>query len=116
MIGRFGHPEPCFSQSPALSECTQLGMAPGEPGTGLHGGQDNLSEALITLRPVEGGHSLPEAVDRPTIFPLGPMGIAEVEVHQRVQNDIPVARGQREGTPASGNSLVMRAYEKEIVC
>ena len=39
-----------------------------------HGGQDNLTEALAALRPVEGRHGLPEAVDRPTIVALGLVG------------------------------------------
>ena len=91
-------------------------MAHGEVGTGLHGGQDDLPEALMTPRPVEGRHGLPEAVDRPTIVALGLVGCAEVEVRQRVQDDLPTGRGEREGAlgrrrwpghtrPCCGNGL-----------
>ena len=41
MANRLGNPEPFFPESAALGEHAQLGMAPGEPGTGGHGGQDN---------------------------------------------------------------------------
>ena len=98
MINRLGNPEPFFPEGTALGEHAQLGMAPGELGTGVHGGQDDLTEALVALRPVEGRHGLPEAVDRPTIVALGLVGYAEVLVRQRVQDDIPArpwrARGR----------------------
>ena len=71
---RLGNPEPFFPEGPALGEHAQLGMAPGEPGTGEHGGQEGLTEALAAPRPVEGRHGLPEAVDRPTIVALGLVG------------------------------------------
>jgi hypothetical protein len=91
-------------------------MAPGEPGTGLHGGQDNLPKALITPRPVDGRDGLPEAVDRLTIVPLSPVGVAEVEVCQRVQDDIPIDRGEREGALGGVDGLVIRAHNIKIVC
>ena len=56
-----------------------------------YGGQDDLTEALVTLCPVERRHGLPEAVDRPTIVTLGLVGSAEIEVRQGVQDDIPPA-------------------------
>ena len=71
---RLGNPQPFFPEGPALGERAQLGMAPGEVGTGEHGGQDDLTEALVAPRPVEGRHGLPEAVDRPTIVALGLVG------------------------------------------
>ena len=74
MRHRLGNPQPFFPEGPALSEHAQLGMAPGEPGTGGHGGQERPAEALVALRPVEGRHGLPEAVDRPTIVALGLVG------------------------------------------
>ena len=74
VINRLGNPEPFVPEGPALSERAQLGMAPGELGTGVHGGQEDLAEALAALRPVEGCHGLPEAVDCPTIVALGLVG------------------------------------------
>ena len=107
---RLGNLEPFFPEGPALGERAQLGMAPGEVGTGEHGGQDD-AEALAAPRPVEGRHGLPEAVDRPTIVALGLVGVAEVVVRQRVQDDIPAGRGEREGALAGGDGLVMRPHE-----
>ncbi len=34
---RLGNPQPLFAESPALGECSQLGMAPGEVDTGAYG-------------------------------------------------------------------------------
>ena len=77
VIHRLGNPEPFVPEGTALGERAQLGMAPGEVGTGDHGGQDDLPEALVAPRPLEGRHGLPEAVDRPTIVALGLVGMAE---------------------------------------
>ena len=60
VIDRLGNPEPFFPEGPALSKDAQLGIAPGEVGTGQHGRQGHLAEALAPLRPVEGYHGLPE--------------------------------------------------------
>ena len=114
MINRLGNPEPFFPEGPALGERAQLGMAHGEAGTGVHGGQDDLTEALVAPRPVEGRHGLPEAVDRPTIVALGLVGEAEVVVRQRVQDDIPAGRGEREGALGGGDGLVIRAHDVEM--
>ena len=65
--------------------------------------------------PVEGRHGLREVVNRLTIVALGPVGHAKGVVRQRVQDDIPASRGEREGALAGGDSLVMRAHEVEIV-
>ena len=111
VTNRLGNPEPFFPEGTALGERAQLGMAPGEAGTGEHGGQENLAEALAAPRPVEGRHGLPEAVDRPTIVALGLVGYAEVVVRQRVQDDIPAGRGEREGALGGGDGLVIRAHE-----
>ena len=111
---RLGNPQPFFPEGPALGERAQLGMAPGEVGTGVHGGQDELAEALVAPRPLEGRHGLPEAVDRPTIVALGLVGLAEVLVRQRVQDDIPTGRGEREGALAGGDGLVIRAHVAEM--
>ena len=83
-------------------------------GTGMHGGQDSLTEALAALRPVEGRHGLPAVVDRPTIVALGLIGCAEVEVRQRVQDDIPAGRGERKGALGGGDGLVICPHEAEI--
>ena len=115
MSNRLGNPEPFFPEGPALGERAQLGMAPGEVGTGEHGGQDDLTEALAALRPVEGRHGLPEAVDRPTIVALGLVGEAEALVRQRLQDDLPAGRGEREGALGGGDGLVIRAHEAEMV-
>ena len=111
---RLGNPEPFFPEGTALGERAQLGMAPGEVGTGGHGGQEDLAEALVAPRPVEGRHGLPEAVDRPTIVALGLVGVAEVLVRQRLQDDIPAGRGEREGALGGGDGLVIRAHEVEM--
>ena len=74
MINCLSNPQPFFPEGTALSECAQLGMTPGEEGPGGHGGQENLAEALAVPPPVERGHGLPEAVDRPTIVALGLVG------------------------------------------
>jgi hypothetical protein len=86
-------------------------MAPGEPDAGEHGGEHTLAEVIVTLRPVEGRHGLPKAVDGLTISALGIVGHAEVMVRQRLQDDLPTGRSEYEGTLAGGNGLVIRAYE-----
>ena len=74
MRHRLGNPQSFFPEGPALSEHAQFSMARGEVGTGIHRGQISLPEALLTLRPVEGCHRLPEAVDGPMIVALGLVG------------------------------------------
>ena len=112
---RLGNPQRFFPEGSALSEHAQLGLARSEPCTGVHGGQENRAEALVPPRPVEEGYGLPEAVDRPTIVTLGPVGVAEVLVRHRVQDNIPAGCGEREGTLAGGDGLVMRAPEVEMI-
>ena len=65
--------------------------------------------------PLEGRHGLSETVDRPTIVALGMVGQAEVLVRQRVQDDLPAGRGEREGALGSGDGLVIRAHDAEMV-
>jgi hypothetical protein len=89
------NPEPFVSESTALGEQAQLGMAPGELSMGGHGGQANLAEALVAPRLLEDRHGLSEVVDRPPIVALGPVGLAEVAVHQRLQDDLPAGCGKR---------------------
>ena len=100
MSNRLGNPQPFFCEGIALSERAQLGLACGEPGARVHGGQEDLTEALVAPRPVEERHGLPEAVDRSPIIALVVVGEAEVLVRQRVQDDSPAGRGEREGALA----------------
>ena len=51
VINRLSNPESFFTEGSTLSERAQLGMAHNEHGTGAHGGQDDLTEALVALRP-----------------------------------------------------------------
>jgi hypothetical protein len=74
VIHRLSDPEPFVPKGPALGECAQLGMAGSEPGTGEHGRQEDLAEALVAPRPVEERHGLPQTVDRLPIFALGLVG------------------------------------------
>ena len=114
MSNRLGNPQPFFREGAALGERAELGMALGEVGTGDHGGQEDLTEALAARHPVEGHDGLPEAVNRPTIVALGLVGSAEVAVRQRVQDDLPVGRGEREGALSSGDGLVIRTTTAEM--
>jgi hypothetical protein len=114
VINHLGNPEPFFSEGPAFGECAQLSMTPGEPGTGLHGGQDDLTEAFVAPCTVEGRHGLPEAVDRSTIVALDYVGCAEVLVRLRLQDNLPAGRGEGEGTLGGGNGLVIHAPVAEM--
>jgi hypothetical protein len=89
-------------------------MAPGEEGTGDHSREVNLDEALVALHPLEGRHSLPEAVDRPMIIALGPVCEAEVLARHYLQDDIPAGRGDCEGALGGGDGLVIRASVVEM--
>ena len=74
VIHDLGNPHPFVPGGTALGKRTQLGMAPGEHGTRVHGRHDDLTEALAALRPIERRHSLPEGIDRPPILALGVVG------------------------------------------
>jgi hypothetical protein len=113
---RLGNSEPLFPEGPALSEQAQLGLAGGEAGMGDHRGQDILAEALVAPRPLQGRRGLLVEVDRPPTVALGLIGLAEVAVRQRLQDDIHTGRGECEGTLGEGNGLVMRAHEVEMDC
>ena len=66
--------------------------------TGGHGGQVDLTETLTMPHPVKGRYSLTETVYGPTIVALGKLVCcAEELVRERVQDDIPVSRGERGG-------------------
>ena len=53
---RLGNPQPFFPRALPSANMPELGMAPGKLGTGGHGGQDDLAEALVGPHPVEGRH------------------------------------------------------------
>jgi hypothetical protein len=71
---RLGNLQPLFPKGKALGERPQLGMAPGEPGMGAHGGEEDLTKALVVPCPVEGHHGLPVVGYRPTILQEGQEG------------------------------------------
>jgi hypothetical protein len=75
-----------FSTSLLWPSClvVQGAKAEGELVTGVHGGQDDLTEALVPLHPLEDCHGLPKAVDGPPIVALGLVGEAEALVCPRV--------------------------------
>ena len=100
---------------PPLSEHAQLGMAHGEPGTGGHGGQENLAEALVALRTLEGRHGLPEAGYRSTIVTLVFVGKAEVPIRQRLRTTSPLAVASARARWPCGNGLVIVTHEVERV-
>ena len=89
-------------------------MAPGELGTGAHGGYSGLTEALVGSHPVEECRGLPAAVDRPTIVALGLVGKAEVAVRQRVQDGIPAGYGECQDALGRAYGLVMHTPVVEI--
>jgi hypothetical protein len=111
-----GNPEPFFPEGPALGARAQLGMTPGEVGAGEHGGQEDLPAALATPCPLERRDGLPEGVDGLLILTLGLGGEAEGATRQRVQDDVPAGRGEREGALGGGAGLVIRAHEAALVC
>src|SRR5262249_56167026 len=113
---RLGNADPFLPEGDALSERAQLSMTHGEEGTGGHGRQDSDPKAFAPPCPVEGRHSLPEAVDRPTIVALAPVGCPKVEVCQLWKDDILTSRGEREGTLGGHHGLAIRTHVEEIVC
>ena len=84
VMNRLGNPQPFFPEGTALSEHAEFGMAPGEGGTGQHGRQLGLTEALAAPRPVEERRGLLETVDGPTMVALAMVGYAEILVRQRL--------------------------------
>jgi len=101
MIDRFGNLQSFVPEGPALVEGPELGMAYSEPPTGLHGRQEDLPEALVTPRSIEKCDGLPEAANRSPILTLFSIDSAEVQVHQRLRDDIFAGRGEREGALAA---------------
>src|SRR5437016_1734168 len=103
MTNRLGNPQRFCPEGSALGKCAELSMALGEVGTGEHGGQEDLAEALIAPWTIEGRHGLPERVDRPTIVAQGLVGCAKIVVRQRLQDDISSGCGEGEGALGGGN-------------
>jgi hypothetical protein len=114
MRNRLGNSEPFFPEGTALGEHAQLGMTRGEKGTGEYGGQEDLAEALMALRPLEGHHELSEAIDCPPIVALALVGKTAVVIRYGVQDGITTGRGERKGALAGGDRLVMRTPVGEI--
>src|SRR5262245_35364290 len=106
MRRRLGNLEPLFPQDMAHRERAKLGMAPGEPGTGAHGWEEE-AEALTTPCAVEDRHRVTKAVDRPPIVALSPVCLAPALLRPRLQNDVSTAHGEREGTLTGGDGLVI---------
>jgi hypothetical protein len=94
----FSHPQPFVPEDSALRERPQFGMARSEPGSGEHGRQKDLPEVLVAPRPIEGRYGVSEGVDGATVLTLGLVGEAEALVRQRLQDNLPTGRGEREGT------------------
>src|SRR4029453_11281508 len=105
MSDRLGNLQPFFPEGVALGKRAQLGMAHGELTTRLHSGQEDLTEALAASHPVEGHYGCPKPGARPPIVALSVVGEAEVVVCQRLQDDVPASRGEREGALAGGDGL-----------
>jgi hypothetical protein len=42
------------------------------------------------------------------------VGEAEILVRQRVEDDLPAGRGEREGAPGGGDGLIIHAHEVEM--
>jgi hypothetical protein len=112
---RLSNLQPFCPEGATLSEHSQFGMACGEPGTGVHGRQGDLPEALVAPCAIEGRHGLPETVEGLTIVALSMVSVAKVEVRQCRQNNLPTRCGGREGPLGGGNGLVMHAHDIEIV-
>ena len=81
----------------------------------MHGGEEDLPETLMAPRPLEECHGLLETVNRLTIVTLGQVGEAEVLVRQRMQDNIPAGRGEREGSLGGSDSLAICTHEAEMV-
>src|SRR5262245_50434854 len=113
---RLGNPQPFFPDGHTFSERAQLGMAPGEVGTGGHGGQESRAEALVPPRTVEDGYGLPEAVDCLTIVASIQVDSGEVAVRKRAPDDVPTGRGEHQGTLGGGNGLIIRGHDVEMGC
>ena len=58
---------------------------------------------------VQGRHGLREAVDRPLIVTLGPVGSAKKEVRQGLGHHVSTGRREGEGALRGGDGLAIRA-------
>jgi hypothetical protein len=82
--------------------------------TGLHGGQEDRTEALAAPLSLEGDYGLPIAIDRLTIVASGQVRCAKVLVRQRAQGDRTAGSGEFKGALGGGNSLVIRPPVAEV--
>ena len=103
MSHRLGDPQPFVPELAPLGEVSQLGMAPGEEYTGLHGRQEDLTAALAAPRPVNGRYGLPQAVDRPADSRPGCGRLCPGEVRQGLQDNIPAGLASARARWAGGH-------------
>src|SRR5262245_61141047 len=89
-------------------------MAPGNLGTRVYSGQEDLTEALAAPCSIEGRHILPEAVNGPTIVSLCPVGYTEVVVRQLLKDDILASHDECKGALGGGDGLIIGAPEVEM--
>ena len=114
VINRLGNPQPFFPQNPALGERAQLGMAPGEEGTGVHGGQEDLTEALAAPRPSKNATVCPSSRSPDDSRP-GPGRLGRGASSPAPAGNLPAGRGECESALGGGDSLVIRTHVAEIV-
>ena len=57
MSNRLGNPDPFAPNRPTLGECTEFGIARGEPGRGERSRKEQLTQALVAPCPVEERHA-----------------------------------------------------------
>ena len=105
MRHRLGHLEPFVPEDTARRELPEFRMTHRAPGPGVHRGHNDLPEALVAVRAVEGHDRLCKTVDRPPIVALDVVGDTEVLVRQRLQDPILARCGQREGALGGGGRL-----------
>jgi hypothetical protein len=109
-----GNPQPCFAEGTTLGEQAELGMAIGEKGPRVHGGQGDRTEVFMAPYPAEGCLGLPKAGDRPPILALVEVGSPKPLVRERLQDDLSAGRGEHKGTPGRGAGLVIEPSAAEI--
>ena len=78
-------------------------------------GREDLPETLVVLRLVEGHHGLPEAVDSSAIVTPGLIVHPEKLVRPRLQDGLPVSRGERKGALGRSDGLAIRTHKVEMI-
>jgi hypothetical protein len=114
VIDRLGDPQPLLSNGDALGEFSELGMATGQPGPGLDGWKDELTEALTILIAPEGLYAPPEQLDRTTV--LGEVVIRRPQVLIRHEPEREISDGLANGqsTLASLDGSVVVPHPAEV--